>query len=909
MSRQKQTSEGEFFGIVSRVALFAVAGGIAIYGLVADDWADYQAQGLAWWATFLQVMRVILVGFGLLLLLVLGSRVTLNLYYRRQARQDIRYLRILPSAAEKKMTANRILNLVRAFGIMRREMLERWVKGKPYFRLRFILPLESDQVKIYLGYPQDKESSVKRQLRNYLPKCEFHDVDHKEIHKDIHQKGVGGWFIFLRGRRKGLPLTSVLEEKQENLDQNLGNVVASLEPGTAVDLFFTTRDWGDLEERSEEVLEDLKEKSTRDLNPHESVQRTSISRRLTGREMTFGVTLSLWSWKPNRKQAKAAVRSVGNTIANIMQHDGAIHFWRHYRINPLQFVNPSLSINPIPLPIPFMRMTWTDNELGNLFHIPAPGHPVYEEPSEEEKGRRGYIPHLKENQRSLASWELNKGVFLGKLVHPIYFRNVCVDFEQLTKHFILTGATGMGKSSSLVEFIESITEKWMKDPENHPGFTFIDPAAETIAILMNRIRRLEDRGMKIPRDKETGESKIKYFDLSPGSSHALALNLLHKAKGYNLETIADQAAELILSVIPGGSNMTRTPMLLSKAIQSLLEDAQSHSILGIEDMFRDKNFRKKVIQNVKDPVLKRYWSNLKDEEFDAEVDPIMYRIDPLIKSKAMRRMFCQLEMALNIRKYMDEGYLVFVNILNMSKQQVRVTAGHLIHQYHYIAKQRPRGAKEHLLMIDEAHLVQIPLLAEIIAEDRKFGLGLGLITQEIDQFEDKKLLHAIRSNIGMVMSTAQNAGATNVERMTKETFSRDFLERLPERNVAIFTRSKRDDGRSHITSCVVENGAPVIYLPDGSVAPYKSNTERKELEAGMEWARSIMADPKLTPEMRPAEQVDKEIKEYLLREPEIEDPTDKKGPEQEISSIDGKDDEVSGDRSQQPVKPKLKPMM
>lgn len=294
MSEQNQQSEGDFFGIVCRVAFFAVAGGIAVYGLVADDWAEYQAQGLAWWVNFLQIMRVILVGFGLILLLFLGSKVAFNLYYRRQARRDIRYLRILPSAAEKKMTPTRILKLVRAFGIMRRESLEKWAKGKPYFRLRFVLPLESDQVKIYLGYPQDKESSVKRQLRNYLSKCEFHDVDHDEIHKDIHPKGVGGWFIFLRGRRKGLPLTSVLEEKQENLDENLGNVVASLEPGTSFDLFFTTRNWEDLEERSEEVLEDLREKSTRDLNPHEKVQRTSFSKRLTGRETTFGVTLSLF---------------------------------------------------------------------------------------------------------------------------------------------------------------------------------------------------------------------------------------------------------------------------------------------------------------------------------------------------------------------------------------------------------------------------------------------------------------------------------------------------------------------------------------------------------------------------------------------------------------------------------------
>jgi len=153
-----------------------------------------------------------------------------------------------------------------------------------------------------------------------------------------------------------------------------------------------------------------------------------------------------------------------------------------------------------------------------------------------------------------------------------------------------------------------------------------------------------------------------------------------------------------------------------------------------------------------------------------------------------------------------------IDILGLSNFNIKTTVGHLIHVYHNTAKQRPIGSKIHLMMIDEAHLVQVPVLAKIIAEDRKFGFGLGLITQEIEQFTDPKLKHAIKSSMGTILSCAHMAGAKNVEEMTSGHLEASFLSRLRERNVAVFTRSKKD-GRSTITTCVVKNEPPHVYMP------------------------------------------------------------------------------------------------
>jgi len=499
-------------------------------------------------------------------------------------------------------------------------------------------------------------------------------------------------------------------------------------------------------------------------------------------------------------------------------------------------------------------MTWTDKELANLFHLPPANHPIYQEPRDRDE--RGYLVHLATGQRSLADWELNDGVYIGQVIHPLQQRPARIDFEQLTKHFICTGPPGMGKSSMMVEMIQSILEMWAKDPDTTPGFTYIDPARETIAIILNRLRHMKQQGIPIPEDK------IHYIPITLDATHAIGLNLLHKTAGVPLNEVAESAAEVILSTVPNSDSLSRTKRLLSMAIQALLEDDQVHTILGIEELFRNEQFRNRVIAKVKDPYVKRFWKNvqLQDKEFKDEVEPILNRLDPLLKNPVMRRLYCQLEWTLDVRRYMDEGHIVLIDILGLNPFHIKTTVGHLIHVYHNTAKQRSIGSKIHLMMIDEAHLVQVPVLAKIIAEDRKFGFGLGLITQEIEQFTDPKLKHAIKSSMGTILSCAQMTGAKNVEEMTSGHLEASFLARLRERNVAVFTRSKKD-GCSTITTCVVKNEPPHVYMPDGRIANYLNREKGEAQEWGLEWGRELLANSK---EAKPVEEVDRFIEEYMI---------------------------------------------
>lgn len=787
---------------------------------------------LSSWIPLVILLAIIIIGA------IVGTQLMTKSHYRKRAEEQVRYLRILPSN-RIELDLDKIEELTRTFGGMVRPIRMRLRYGRPWFRLRFALPANSKEIGIYLAYPGDKENSVKDTLRSVYPAAELHDIPEEQF-PGPDKGGSGGHFIFKIGQNKGLPLASLSQKKQSHL----GSILNCLRPGTYLDLQFSPVSWKEVEERTEDAVDDLKRKKTKDMDPEERSRRVSLVQRFTGRELSFHVRLSVWS---NSENAVSVVRSTAESVETALKYDGAIQFIRHDWWNPLR------DNNLVPIPYPWTIMTWTGDEIANLLHIPPSNHYIYQEAKEEGSDTRGYIVHLEDNQRSLKPDEWTEGVLIGKIHHPLEQREVRVHYEQLSKHFILTGASGMGKSSLAVEMIQSILDEWFDNPDEAPGFTIIDPAREIIPIIENRLRIAEKVGVNIPKEK------IHHFNLTHDATHVPSLNLLHKVEGMSTNQLAEQLATVLVTFEEADEALSRSKRLMAMAIQSLLEDSETHTILGIDDIFRNNAFRNKVIQNVQDPYVKRFWANVDEAELKREAERVLHRIDRLLQSPTMRRLFCQKEMSLDISKYMDEGHLVMFDTYGLKDYDILVTIGQLINQYYQVARKRTTGSKFHLMMVDEVHLVQIPLLTEILQEDRKYPFGMGLITREIDHFNNEELMQAIRSNIGMVLSCGQTEGSDEVESITRKHVTSSFLEKLPERHAAVYIRSKRRQ-RSDVTTCVVQNEPPVVYRPDGKVADHRTKEKDDALQWGLEWGLEIMKE---SSEVRPIEEVDHEIAEYM----------------------------------------------
>lgn len=789
------------------------------------------------WDGFLAMLPWLI---GLLILLpfaYIGGKWLLSMIHRKQALKHVRYIRILPSD-DILLDIEKVLFLNKTFGEMGRHWKHKLFWGSPWFRIRFAMPQRSQAIEIYLAFPQDKKSSVMDAIRGIYPGAEIHDLKPSQFPEPT-SGGVGGHFTFEMGDRKGLPLAS-LEQKKVS---QLGDILNTLRPGTFLDLQFTPVSWKELEKRTKSAYKELKDKKMKDLDPEEKTRKVNLIKRMTGREITFKVRLSLWSHSP---QAASVVRSTAESITTAMNFDGALRFWIQKRWNPL------LDRNPIPMPIPGTFMIWTGEEMANLFHLPPGDHWIYQEPDQAENDPRGYLLHISQNQRSLAPDEWTEGVLIGNIKHPMYTREVRVPYEQLGKHFLLSGASGMGKSSAAIEMIQSIVDEWVNHPEGHPGLTIIDPQREIVAIIENRLRTLEQQGVKIPKEK------IHHFNLSTDTTHVVGLNLLQPIPGVPINEVAEEIAQIILHDTSKSDLYIRSKRLLAMAIHSLLEDDHPHTVLGIDDFLRNEEFRKNVLKNGKDPYVKRYWAKF-DQQLKEELEPILAEIDLLLQDPIMRRIYLQKQSPIDVTKIMNEGHLVFFDLYGMQLNEVRVTVGHLVHLYRQMSKQREFGSNFHLLFIDDAHLTQIPVIIDLLSEDSKYDFGVGLLTREIDQFENPELMQAMKSNIGMILSCGQTEGSDEIESLTRGSVKASFLEKLPERNVAVYLRTKKNQ-RSHSTTCVIENKPAVVYLPDGKIADYRSDELAKARSWGLEWGLEIM---KQSSEARPIEELDPEIAKYM----------------------------------------------
>ena len=724
----------------------------------------------------------------------------------RREMAEAETIRIIPRVTTKFDSAA-VRQLIGQLAGLRRAQLQRMIQGREW--MRFTVVHQDDGISFYASSLQDRIRAVSAAWRSVYPEAEIHPVE--------GFPELNGYFTyavpFLRGDMAGLPFQAG--------KSSLVDALAHMGPGSWIDIQFSAGSWRKLQKQTAKAARIVQVGEWAD-DPDSRARKKAVYNRFTGREAPLDVAITLGSPDPGELQSMAVGLSASFSGDN-----------------KVGFRNPWPFEKSLPFPLPTRQFLLTSEEVGSLIHLPPGDHPATEA-----------VLKLEEGERSLEPDELAEGIAVGKLKHPIQeSRPVAIPWEQFTKHFFLSGKIGSGKSSTAVMMVQSMIDAWLKDPDNAPGFTYVDPARETVAIILSRLLKAEAEGKKVPWEK------VHYFYLGP-TDYPVGLNLLHK-DGRPLDVIAKEAAGLIRFAY--SAQAPKMERILENALLTLLEDDRKHNLLGVVPLLTDETFQNRIVPRVKDPIVQEFWTLWEEEKNKvSSLDSLLNRLSPLRTNPTMRRMFGQNRWGLDIRKYMDQGHIVLFDVLNVAPDDIKLAVGHIINQYHINAKRRSSGSKLHVMFIDEAHLIQVPVLAKIIAEDRKFGLSLGLITQYLGQF-DQWLVDSITENMGTILSCSQGEqSAARIEKMTNGAFSRGMLQDLPERTVAVYTATKVD-GRSTTTTCLVESDPPVIYLPDGQPANYRSQFQmQRAIKAALEKGQELQKR-----DGRPAVLVDQEISAYL----------------------------------------------
>ena len=203
--------------------------------------------------------------------------------------------------------------------------------------------------------------------------------------------------------------------------------------------------------------------------------------------------------------------------------------------------------------------------------------------------------------------------------------------------------------------------------------------------------------------------------------------------------------------------------ILTNALLALIEYPDT-TLLSVNRMFIDKAYRDKVVDYVKDPAVKAYWTEEfanYTERFAAEALPaIQNKIGQFTGNPLIRNIIGQPHSSFNIREIMDQKKIL---IMNLSKGLIGETnanlLGSMLTTRIYLAAmsradlqvEEMRVQPNFYFYVDEFQSFANSTFANILSEARKYHLNLIIAHQYIAQMEEE-VRDAVFGNVGTTIS-------------------------------------------------------------------------------------------------------------------------------------------------------------
>ncbi|OHA97142.1 MAG: hypothetical protein A3C63_01840, partial [Candidatus Zambryskibacteria bacterium RIFCSPHIGHO2_02_FULL_39_82] len=202
------------------------------------------------------------------------------------------------------------------------------------------------------------------------------------------------------------------------------------------------------------------------------------------------------------------------------------------------------------------------------------------------------------------------------------------------------------------------------------------------------------------------------------------------------------------------------------------------TMLGINKMLVDKEYRNKVIANISDPSVKTYWTKEYagyTERFAAEAIPaIQNKIGQFTSNPLIRNIIGQEKSSFDFRDIMDKGKIMIINLSKgrVGESNANLIGSMLITKIYLAAMSRADNNEQELaklpnfyLYVDEFQSFANKSFADILSEARKYKLNLTIAHQYIEQMEEE-VRDAVFGNVGTMVTF--RVGAFDAEVLEKE---------------------------------------------------------------------------------------------------------------------------------------------
>jgi hypothetical protein len=340
--------------------------------------------------------------------------------------------------------------------------------------------------------------------------------------------------------------------------------------------------------------------------------------------------------------------------------------------------------------------------------------------------------------------------------------------EDRLRHMYVIGKTGMGKSTMLENMA-------IQDIQNGEGMCFIDPhgsAAETLLTFVPQ-ERIKDVIYFAPFDTE----------------YPIGFNVLEDV-GYEKRHLVVAGLMSAFKRIWVDAWSSRMEYILQNTLMALLEYPDS-TLVDINRMLTNKEFRNKVLDKVTDVSVLEYWRVEVagyTERFWAEATPaIQNKIGQFVSNPLVRNIIAQPKSSFNIREMMDSKKIFIVNLSKgrMGEQNADLMGSMLVTKMYLSAMSRAEESAAGMaalppfyLYVDEFQSVVNDSFANILSEARKYKLALIIAHQYVEQMEEN-IRNAVFGNVGTTVTFRIGPfDAQILETMYKPTFFADDIVNL-----------------------------------------------------------------------------------------------------------------------------------
>ncbi|MBI4101564.1 MAG: type IV secretion system DNA-binding domain-containing protein, partial [Candidatus Nealsonbacteria bacterium] len=346
-------------------------------------------------------------------------------------------------------------------------------------------------------------------------------------------------------------------------------------------------------------------------------------------------------------------------------------------------------------------------------------------------------------------------------------RKFGIRVDDRRRHVYVIGKTGMGKTA----LMENMA---IQDIQAGRGVGFVDPHGEAAERLLQFIpsSRVND---------------VVYFNPAD-TDFPIAFNVMEKVAPEFRHLVASGLMGVFKKIWPDVWS-ARMEYILNNAILALLEYPNS-TLLGVNRMLADPEFRKKVVDNISDPMVKSFWlqefakytQRLESEATAA----IQNKVGQFISNPLVRNIIGQVKTKIDMRKLMDEKKIVIANISKgrIGEDNSRLLGALIVTKLQLAAMSRVDVPEERrsdfYLYVDEFQNFATEAFVTILSEARKYRLALILGNQYVGQLTEMtasggkstNVRDAVFGNVGTII--VFRIGAEDAEFLEPE-FTPEFL--------------------------------------------------------------------------------------------------------------------------------------